>query len=125
MAVNHVVSFSGGKDSTAMTLLMLERGEQIHSVVAFDTGWEFPQMYEHWGQFERYTGLNIVILKPNRPFNYWLVDHPVRFKGGPQKGQVRWIGRKWPDAGHRWCTAEKLSAIRKYLRKIPDVVSCD
>lgn len=121
---NNVVSFSGGKDSTAMTLLMLEKGEPIHSLVAFDTGWEFPQMYEHWDKFERYSGLKITILRPSKPFDYWLTQHPVRFKSGEKKGEVRWIGRKWPDAGHRWCTAEKTASIRKYLNTVEDVVSC-
>lgn len=36
---NNIVSFSGGKDSTAMVLEMLERNVPIHSVIAFDTGW--------------------------------------------------------------------------------------
>lgn len=44
---SNIVSLSGGKDSTAMLLMMLERGEDIHSVVFFDTGWEFPEMHEH------------------------------------------------------------------------------
>ena len=30
---NNVVSLSGGKDSTAMLHMMLERGDDIHSVV--------------------------------------------------------------------------------------------
>ena len=118
----NVISFSGGKDSTAMALLMLEKGEPIHSIVAFDTGWEFPQMYEHWDKFERYTGLKITVLKPNKPFTYWMLERPVRFRGGENKGDVRWIGRGWPAPGHRWCTAEKTAAIRKYLNKIPGVV---
>ena len=43
----NVISLSGGKDSTAMLLMMLERGEPIADIMFFDTGWEFPQMYEH------------------------------------------------------------------------------
>ena len=75
--MNNVVSFSGGKDSTAMALLMLEKGVPIHSVVAFDTGWEFPQMYEHWDQFERYTGLKITVLRSNKPFTHWMLEREV------------------------------------------------
>jgi tRNA(Ile)-lysidine synthase TilS/MesJ len=37
-----VVSFSGGKDSTAMLLKMLELGEPIDEVVCCDTYKEFP-----------------------------------------------------------------------------------
>ena len=40
-----VVSCSGGKDSTAMLLLMIERGMPIDMVLVADTGLEFPEMY--------------------------------------------------------------------------------
>lgn len=43
----YVVSFSGGKDSTAMLLRLLELGEQIDEVVFCDTYKEYPQMYRH------------------------------------------------------------------------------
>lgn len=41
------VSFSGGKDSTAMLLHMIELGEHIDEVINIDTGMEFPAMYDH------------------------------------------------------------------------------
>lgn len=43
----HVVSFSGGKDSTAMLLKMTELGKPIDCILFCDTGLEFPAMYEH------------------------------------------------------------------------------
>ena len=43
----HAVSLSGGKDSSAMLLLMIERGMPIDLVLHADTGMEFPEMYEH------------------------------------------------------------------------------
>lgn len=43
----HVVSFSGGKDSTAMLLMMIEKGITVDRVICVDTTKEFPQMYEH------------------------------------------------------------------------------
>ena len=51
--VNNVISLSGGKDSTAMLHMMLERGESVHSAVFFDTGWEFPEMEAHIDEVER------------------------------------------------------------------------
>jgi 7-cyano-7-deazaguanine synthase in queuosine biosynthesis len=33
---NNIVSLSGGKDSTAMIEMMIERGEKIHSVIYCD-----------------------------------------------------------------------------------------
>lgn len=43
----HAVSLSGGKDSTAMLLLMIERGLPINTVLWADTDMEFPEMYDH------------------------------------------------------------------------------
>ena len=67
---NQIISLSGGKDSTAMLLMMLERKEPIHSIVFFDTGWEFPQMLDHINLLEKRTGIKIVRLKAKRPFEY-------------------------------------------------------
>ena len=38
----HAVSLSGGKDSTCLLLLMIERGLPIDAVIWADTGMEFP-----------------------------------------------------------------------------------
>lgn len=122
--LNNIISFSGGKDSTAMALEMLERGEDIHSVVAFDTGWEFPQMLEHWEEFERYTGLEIVRLHPREPFSYWLFDRPIIARKGPNKGKIHRYGNGWPSPMRRWCTREKVNSIRRYLKNIENPVSC-
>lgn len=42
MSERHVASFSGGKDSTAMVLRLIEEGTPLDEIVFFDTGWEFP-----------------------------------------------------------------------------------
>ena len=49
----HVVSFSGGKDSTAMLLGMIERDMPIDYILFCDTGIEFPAMYEHIDRVEK------------------------------------------------------------------------
>ena len=50
----HAVSLSGGKDSTAMLLLMIERGMPIDMVLSADTGMEFPEMYEHLAKLDEH-----------------------------------------------------------------------
>ncbi|WP_132587301.1 phosphoadenosine phosphosulfate reductase domain-containing protein [Allofournierella massiliensis] len=35
---------SGGKDSTAMLLRLVEENRPIDEILYCDTGWEFPQM---------------------------------------------------------------------------------
>ena len=59
----NVVSFSGGKDSTAMLLKMIEEKIDIDCVLFCDTGLEFPQMYEHIDKVERETGIHITRVK--------------------------------------------------------------
>jgi hypothetical protein len=50
----HAVSLSGGKDSTALLLLMIERGMPIDAVISADTGMEFPEMYDHLAKVDDY-----------------------------------------------------------------------
>ena len=52
----HVVSLSGGKDSTAMLLRMLEEGMPVDIILFCDTGMEFPGLYNHIDQLEKYIG---------------------------------------------------------------------
>ena len=121
MSKRQIISFSGGKDSTAMALEMLDRGEPIEAVIAFDTGWEFPQMVEHWEKFEQYTGLDIVRVYPKQPFDYWLFDRPVCRVGETEPYRS---GNGWPSPMRRWCTREKVNAIRRKLKEFPDSVTC-
>ena len=52
------VAFSGGKDSTALALLLPD------SIPVFtDTGAEFPEMYQHIEKFEQVTGREVLRLK--------------------------------------------------------------
>jgi len=76
--MNNVISLSGGKDSTAMLLMMLERNEPIHSVVFFDTGWEFPEMYVHLDLLEKNTSVKIWRLQSRLPFEYWMFHRPIK-----------------------------------------------
>ena len=52
----NVVQFSGGKDSTSMLLMMLEKNMPIDDIIFCDTGKEFPQIYEHIEKVNKYIG---------------------------------------------------------------------
>lgn len=115
-----IVSFSGGKDSTWMLLEMIRRGEHIDEVVYFDTGWEFPQMVEHInriGEVVKDNGISFTILKPEKSFDYWMFDRPV--KGGHHYG-YSWCGLN----GCRWGTRLKLDTINNYFKNEPDHIQC-
>lgn len=121
-----VVSLSGGKDSTAMLLMMLERGESIHSVIYFDAGeWEFPQMHEHIDRLEEYVGMKFVRLAPKRPFLEQMTATPVVIRKGERKGEVRFLGRGWPSPLRRWCTRNKAETIDKWTKaNVKNPVRC-
>ena len=126
---NNIISLSGGKDSTAMLLMMLERNETIHSVVFFDTGWEFPQMYDHIDKLQKYIDMKIWRLHSTLPFDYWLTSRPIKSKIdrpeiGIKKGDVHRIGNGWPSPSRRWCTRQKVNALNMFLKPIPNAISC-
>ncbi len=117
--MKHIVSFSGGKDSTAMLLMMREREQSnpqqypVDEIIFCDTSKEFPALYRHIDKIEKYIDIPITRLKGNKTFDYWMFEH--------QKTKGKHIGKKgygWPDMRARWCTAYfKREIINKYLKE--------
>ncbi|WP_051328399.1 phosphoadenosine phosphosulfate reductase family protein [Desulfatirhabdium butyrativorans] len=122
---NLVISLSGGKDSTAMLLMLLEKGysKNIHSIVFFDSGWDFPDMLLHIHKLQKYIERDIVILRPELSFNYWMYERPIMAKKGHLKNTIHRIGNGWPSYSRRWCTRIKVNTIQKYISNISDAVS--
>ena len=107
--MRHVASFSGGKDSTAMVLRLIEEGRPIDEIVFFDTGWEFPQMYDHIAKFEAFTGRTVTRLTHRQPFGDEMLNR------NPVAGSNRvWVG--WPSMHRRWCTQIKMRTIRRHVQ---------
>lgn len=105
----NIVSLSGGKDSTAMLLMMLERNIKVDEIIFCDTTVEFPDMYEHLNEVERYIGRKITRLKPKYDFEYMLSTY---------QGNRKHKGYGWCDFNVRWCTGYfKRDLTRKYLEK--------
>ena len=70
-----VCSFSGGKDSTALLLRMLESGMPVNIILFNETGLDFPEMEAHIEKVEqyikKYTDIGITRIKPEKPFEYF------------------------------------------------------
>ena len=82
-----IVSFSGGKDSTAMLLRLLELNVKIDEIIFADTGFEFPELYEYIKTIEKHINRKITILNPEpNKFKDWFYGEVTR---GRNKGKVR------------------------------------
>ena len=93
-----IVSFSGGKDSTAMLIILLENQISFDIVVFCDTGAEFPEIYDHIDVVEKKLGVEIIRILPEKPSSYWLAKYG------------------WPRSYKRWCLRLlKLKPLKNYL----------
>jgi len=114
--MKHVVSLSGGKDSTAMLLMMLDREMPIDYVVFVDTTKEFPQVYRHLDKLEKYIS-PLKIIKFSFDYDYYFEKHVL--VRGKRKGEM---GYGFPGVRSRWCTGFKKDIIHKFCKSLGDNV---
>lgn len=96
-----VWSYSGGKDSTFCILQAVDQGLPMDVILWYDTGWEFPEMYDHMNKLfawvkERRPNVVCVKLKSKRSLDDRMMNY------------------LWPAGKNRWCTAEKKACIRRW-----------
>jgi len=97
----HILSLSGGKDSTALALYMKDKVPQMEYVFC-DTGEELPETYDYLLKIEAHLGKKIVRLNPSRPFGHYLLVY---------RGVL-------PDPRTRWCT--KMLKLRPFEHYVGD-----
>jgi len=97
--IRHILSLSGGKDSTALAILMRDRIPEMEYIFC-DTGEELPETYEYLDRLEVFLGKKINRLNPDRPFKHYLQVY---------RGVL-------PDARTRWCTRKlKIEPFEKFI----------
>jgi 3'-phosphoadenosine 5'-phosphosulfate sulfotransferase (PAPS reductase)/FAD synthetase len=115
----HIASFSGGKDSTAMVLHMIERGDHLDEVMFCDTTMEFPAMYRHVEKIRKVVeeaGIKFTKLEGPRDFEQLLLDYRPKKKNSDL---AKHRGKSWPSPLVRWCTRDlKIDVIDKHLRDL-------
>ena len=79
----HILSLSGGKDSTALAFFMKENMPKIFEkleLVFCDTECELPETYEYLNKIEIFLNKKITKLKPEKSFerNYLIESHNSR-----------------------------------------------
>ncbi len=114
----HIVSLSGGKDSTAMLLRMLEENMPVDVILFCDTGMEFNAMYHHLDKLEQYIGRPITRLMAPHSFEYYMLEHTPKRKNPKLQGMV---GYSWPGPRKRWCTSRmKTDIIDRHLNELKE-----
>lgn len=97
--IRHILSLSGGKDSTALAIFMRDRVPEMEYAFC-DTGEELPETYEYLDRLEVFLGKKITRLNPDRPFRHYLQVY---------KGVL-------PDSRTRWCTRKlKIEPFEKFI----------
>jgi Phosphoadenosine phosphosulfate reductase family len=103
--VRHILSLSGGKDSSALAVYMRGKVPGMEYVFC-DTGKELTETYEFLAKLEAFLGQRIVRLNDDRGFDHWL----------------RVYGGYLPSSRMRWCTRQlKLKPFEKYVGDDPVV----
>lgn len=112
----YVASLSGGKDSSAMVLRLVEEKWPLDLILFCDTGLEFPGMYEHVKMLERNLPVPVVWLKEEKGFEYYFLRHKPKRKNLDLADKA---GFSWAGPRNRWCTKVlKVQVINQYLREL-------
>ncbi|MDC9324223.1 phosphoadenosine phosphosulfate reductase family protein, partial [Clostridioides difficile] len=81
--MKYIASFSEGKDSAAMLLLILEKKLPLDEIVFIDTGLEFEEIYNIIDDFEKRINFKITRIKAEKTFEeyFYTVNQQGKRKG--------------------------------------------
>lgn len=100
MSVKYICCFSGGKDSTAMLIHILENNLPLDEIIYCDVGdWMWESSKDHILQVEDKLGVQINVIDISDDLD---------------TGFQRW---GFPSFFNRWCTGFKRDRMKQYLKE--------
>lgn len=97
--VRHILSLSGGKDSTALAVLLHKEIPEMEYFFC-DTHKELPETYEYLDRIKAHLGIKIHYLSANYGFDHWLSVY---------SGYL-------PSPKSRWCTRQlKIKPLEDFV----------
>ncbi|NJK62488.1 MAG: phosphoadenosine phosphosulfate reductase family protein [Synechococcaceae cyanobacterium SM2_3_1] len=97
--VRHILGLSGGKDSTALAILMHKEIPEMEYFFC-DTGKELQETYDYLDRIRARLGIKITYLESERGFDHWLDVY----------------GGVLPSPKMRWCTVQmKIKPLEKWV----------
>lgn len=108
--VKHILALSGGKDSAALAVYMLEKYPDLEMEYVFtDTGCELPETYEYLDRIRAVLNIDITVIKSDKTWdNFWSLYKVKHTK----YGSFTYL----PSPKQRWCTEVlKLIPYDKWL----------
>lgn len=116
--MQYIASFSGGKDSVAMVLGLIEKGLPLDRIAFIDTGLDFGEQRNIIKICER----KFKKLKPRLQFDYIKPDISfeeqfyTKIKKGKNKGQI--YGWPYTIGFNSWCNDRlKIRPFKKYMKQ--------
>lgn len=98
----HILSLSGGKDSTALAFFIKDKMPEVHEKIEYifcDTEKEILETYDYLNKIEVFLGKPITRLKPLFSFDHLYQVHRIL-----------------PSVNRRWCTVElKTKVFKKHM----------
>ena len=112
--MKHLAQVSGGKDSLAQVLFILDYGLPLDEVVYFNNGMDFTAIGNIFSKLKpilEERGVGFVELRPENDFLYDMLERPVESE---QKGKHNGYG--WCGGRCRWGTTYKIDALERYAQ---------
>jgi len=97
--IRHILGLSGGKDSTALAILLHKEIPEMEYFFC-DTGKELQETYDYLDRIRVRLGIKITYLESERGFDHWLEVY----------------GGLLPSPKMRWCTVQmKIKPLEKWV----------